>query len=139
MAQPSDVPLRVLIVDDRRDNVLLLKTLLLRAGHDVMTADDGANGLDAVRTFLPNVVISDIGLPGPMDGYALAEAIRNDPAAAYPYVIAVTGYDDEEHRQRAQEAGFHHYLVKPAPIDELLSVLADIDRARGGSSAPGGG
>ena len=124
--KPASEPLRVLVVDDRRDNVLLLKTLLVRSGHDVFTAVDGQGGLEAVREHAPDVVISDIGLAGPIDGYGLVQAVKSDPALVSPHFIAVTGYDDDEHRQMARDAGFHHYLVKPAPIDQLLSVLADI-------------
>lgn len=130
---PVSDALRVLVVDDRRDNVLLLKALLVRTGHEVMTAEDGAGGLLAVRQFAPDVVISDIGLSGPIDGYGLVQAVRADAELVSPCFIAVTGYDDEEHRQMARDAGFHHYLVKPAPIDQLLSVLADV---RANQTAP---
>jgi CheY-like chemotaxis protein len=121
-----DNPLRVLVVDDRRDAVFLLKTLLTKAGYEVLTAENGEAGLEAVRSFAPQVVISDLALPGAIDGYALAQAVRCDPTAPSPYFVAITGYDDDEHRRLAQEAGFHHYLVKPAALDQLLSFLSGV-------------
>lgn len=127
---PAGEPLRVLVVDDRRDNILLLKTLLARAGHSVITADDGQAGLDAIRQHGPQVVISDIGMAGPINGYALVQAVRADPNLASPHFVAMTGYDDDEHRRMAREAGFHDYLVKPVPVKELLSMLAGISAAQ---------
>lgn len=123
--------LRVLVVDDRRDSVMLLQALLNRAGHEVRTAENGADGLEAARQFAPHVVISDLGLGGPVDGCAFISAVRADPTNENPFFIAVTGYDDDEHRRSALAAGFHHYLVKPAPIEELLSVLSQIQARRG--------
>jgi CheY-like chemotaxis protein len=71
----------------------------------------------------PRVVISDIGLPG-LDGYGVAAALRRDPATAGALLIAVSGYGREEDIQRAREAGFDHYLVKPAAPEELVRLLA---------------
>jgi len=71
------------------------------------------------------VVLCDIGLPG-FDGYAVARALRQDPATAAARLIALTGYGHEEDRRRSQEAGFEQYLIKPinlAALEELLVVL----------------
>ncbi len=119
--------LRVLIVDDRRDSALLLHALLEHAGYEVATADNGEKGLDAFRHFKPDAIISDIALPGNFDGYDLARAVRSESAVA-PRIIAVTGHDDEDHRQRATEAGFQHFLAKPPNIGELRSILAGLTR-----------
>ncbi len=121
------MPLRILVVDDRRDSSLVLKAILTRAGHDVATADDGATALLTARQFVPQAVISDIGLNGQLTGYDLARAVRNDQDLPVSHLIAVTGHDDEEHRRMAAEAGFGHYLVKPAPIDELLHILSGLN------------
>jgi CheY-like chemotaxis protein len=120
--------LRVLVVDDRRDTVLLLKTIIERAGYEVATAESGDAGLKAAHDFQPHVLISDIGLGGPIDGYALVDAVRRDPAISAPRCIAVTGYEDEDHRRRARNAGFEHYLVKPSVIDPLLELLSDMQK-----------
>jgi DNA-binding response OmpR family regulator len=130
---PVTRPLRVLVVDDRRDAVLVLKILITRAGHEVVTAERADDALNAAREFSPHVVISDLGLDGPMDGYALAQAMHDEPAIPNPQLIAVTGYDDEQHRQLAREAGFHHYLVKPASIDDLLAILTQVGQSAAGA------
>ncbi len=114
---------RVLVVDDQRDTLLLLETLLTRAGYEVVTAQDGHGALAAVREFAPQAVITDLGLGGELDGLALVDAVRNDPQLANPCFIAITGFDDDDHREQARRAGFDHYLVKPASIKQLQAVL----------------
>jgi len=120
--------LRVLVVDDRRDSTLLLQVLLEHAGHEVATAETGEKGLELFRQFKPDAIISDIALPGSLDGYGLARAVQSESAVA-PRFIAVTGHDDEDHRRHAKEAGFQHYFVKPPDIDELLSILTGLARS----------
>lgn len=127
MATPPPNPLRVLVVDDRRDVTFLLKTLLSRQGFEVFTAANGADGLEAVRKHAPGAVISDLSLGDDMDGCAMVSAVRNDPLLAVPCFIAITGFDDEEHRWLAREAGFDHYLVKPPPMNQLLALLSNLD------------
>lgn len=133
MSEPRNLnPTRVLIVDDRRDITMILKTLLLRSGYEVETADDGASALEVARQFNPQALISDLGLTGEMDGFGLATALRNDSSLKTPHMIAVTGRDDMEHRQRAADAGFRHFLVKPANLQELLAILSQLEA--GGST-----
>ena len=124
---PQERRLRVLVVDDRRDSALLLHALLEHAGYEVATADSGEKGLGAFRQFKPDAIISDIALLGALDGYDLARAVKSESAVS-PRFIAVTGHDDDDHRQRATEAGFQHFLVKPPDIDELLSILTGLTR-----------
>ncbi len=114
---------RVVVIDDRHDILFLLKTLLLREGFEVFTAENGREGLEAVKRFAPQAVISDLSLGGEIDGFALVRAVRNDPELTLPSFIAVTGFDDDEHRRLAREAGFDHYLVKPTSIAQLRAVL----------------
>ena len=71
-----------MVVDDRRDAVWLLKTLLVRAGHDVRTADDGASGLAVIRDFSPDVVISDLLLTDATNAYEIAHVPRESPKTA---------------------------------------------------------
>ncbi len=113
---------RVLVVEDNRDSAESLRMLLSTQGYEVALAYTGLEGVEAAQSARPDVVICDVGLPG-MDGYAVARAIRMNPATAKTRLIAVTGYGDHEDRVRALASGFDNHLVKPADPKELLGLL----------------
>jgi PAS domain S-box-containing protein len=116
--------LRVLVVEDNHDAAETLGELLELAGHEVALAFDGATAVTAARAQRPDVVISDIGLPGELDGYAVARALRADPALGGVHLIALSGYADEDARRRSREAGFDEHLAKPPDIAALERALA---------------
>jgi PAS domain S-box-containing protein len=120
--------LRVLLVEDNRDTALSLKMLLEMFGHEVATAYSGRAGVEAALRFHPDTVLCDLGLPE-MDGYEVARALRADPATAGVRLIAVSGYGQEEDRQRSREAGFDDHLVKPADPDVIALLLAKAEGA----------
>jgi PAS domain S-box-containing protein len=91
-------------------------------GHQVRVADTGPAGLEAAEAETPDVLLCDIGLPG-MDGFAVAEAIRQNPRLATARLIALTGYGQEGDLQRSREAGFDEHLVKPVDPHQLLNRL----------------
>ena len=93
-------------------------------GHQVEIALDGPAGLRAARGGRPDAIICDIGLPGGMSGYEVAERLRADPPGPLPLLIALTGYGQERDRQRALAAGFDHHLTKPVGAKVLQKLLA---------------
>jgi len=126
-----------LIVDDNRDAADSLALLLNLPNttpanpkpdcrFDVRVAYDGLDGLKAAREFAPDCVVSDIKMPG-LDGYALARAVRSDPALAGAKLVALSAFTDPEHVRRATEAGFDYRLTKASHIKELLEVLGMIE------------
>ncbi|MGV3722901.1 MAG: PAS domain S-box protein [Actinomycetota bacterium] len=117
--------LRVLVVEDNRDAAETLRDVLEMQGYEVALALTGAAALDKARDWKPDVVLCDIGLPA-MDGYEVARALRGDPALNPRRLIAVTGYGEDEHRRRAQEAGFDQHLLKPVDPDALHRLLQSI-------------
>ncbi len=129
----SDSPLhkscRVLVVDDNVDGAQMLTILLKAAGHDTWLAHDGSSALLTAIECMPDVILLDIGLPG-LDGYAVASRIRSHPALMTVTLVAVTGYGQETDRMRARQAGFDHYLVKPAQFAEVEKILASVSAAR---------
>jgi PAS domain S-box-containing protein len=114
---------RVLVVDDNVDSAEMLKTFLELHGHDVRVANDGASALAMMPEFVPDIGLFDIGLPG-MSGYDLARHIREDGRYGGIFLVAVTGWGQEEDRQRARECGFNAHLTKPADPADLHRVLA---------------
>jgi PAS domain S-box-containing protein len=119
--RPLTLRRRVLVVDDNLDAAESLASLLRVGGHEVRTVHDGPTALQMAETFRPEVVLLDIGLPR-MDGYEVARRLRQQTAAHKVLLVAVTGYGQEEDRQRAEEAGFDAHLVKPAD-PEIMNRL----------------
>jgi CheY-like chemotaxis protein/nitrogen-specific signal transduction histidine kinase len=113
---------RILVVDDNEDALDLLAEVLRGAGHMVKAVVDGPTALEALRTFHPDVAVLDIGLPV-MDGYELAQRIRQELGTTAPRLIALTGYGQDSDRARARDAGFAEHLTKPVEIGCLLGAL----------------
>ena len=119
--------LRVLVVEDSRDAAVTLRLVLEMFGHEVCTAHSGPDGVREAEAWRPDVVLSDIGLPG-FDGYEVARRIRRIPGLERAVLAALTGYGTDDDRRRGEEAGFDHHLVKPADPDDLRRVLAGGER-----------
>ncbi len=113
---------QILVVDDNVDAAQSLALLLQLEGNDVHTAHDGLAALQAAEAYHPEVVILDIGLPG-LNGYQVAERLRQQPVGKNLLLVAVTGYGADEDRRRSREAGFDFHLVKPVKPEELQAVL----------------
>ena len=96
--------------------------LLKLSGHEVRVAYNGEDALNVAREHRPEVMLLDIGLPG-MDGYELASRLRREEWSKDSVLIAVSGYGEEQARDRSKEAGFHHHLVKPVNFDTILALL----------------
>jgi CheY-like chemotaxis protein len=91
----------------------------------VAVAYDGVEAVEVARAFRPQVVMLDIGMPR-LDGYGAAREIRKHPDAQQIKLVALTGWGHDDDRRRAREAGFDAHLVKPAKLDALSRVLADV-------------
>ncbi|MEA2693876.1 MAG: hypothetical protein QOJ16_3263 [Acidobacteriota bacterium] len=117
-------PHRILIVEDNVDAAESLRLFLELTGHEVTVAHDGPTGIARAHDTQPEVVLCDIGLPGEMDGYQVARALRSDSELSFTRLIALTGYGQAEDRRLASEAGFDLHLTKPTEPDALLRVIA---------------
>jgi PAS domain S-box-containing protein len=122
-----DSRLRVLVVDDNIDMAQTLALLLKTSGHDVRTAHTGPAALEVALDHRPNVVLLDIGLPG-LNGYEVANRLRQQPALRNVVLVAMTGYGQETDRKRSQEAGFDHHLVKPTDFGKVREILAAVSK-----------
>lgn len=117
---------RVLVVDDNRDAVTSLAMLLKMLGSEVKVANDGATALSFLEDYQPNVILLDLGMPN-MDGYEVARRIRESPQTERIILIALTGWGQEDARQRTQAAGFDQHLVKPASVTQLQAILLALE------------
>jgi signal transduction histidine kinase len=129
---PQDMPsmapladLRVLIIEDNNDARESLAELLRDSCRDVITATDGAAGIEAALVARPDVMLVDIGLPI-ADGYEVARRMRAALDGHRPYMIAMTGYGQPEDRRRALTAGFDSHIVKPISLPNLVAELSAI-------------
>jgi len=117
-----DVPRRILVVDDNEDSARSMAALQRMRGHETLTVFNGPDAIAAAAEFAPEAVLLDIGLPG-MDGYEVARRLRAVPAHAGTFIVAMTGYDTHPDRDRALQAGFDEYLVKPIDSAKLREWL----------------
>ena len=127
--------LRILLVEDNRDAAITLKMLLTLMGHEVFVAYDGPEGLELAMSLIPDVVISDLGLPGAIDGYALANEIRSEATLSGVYLIALSGYGQDDDRRRTEGAGFDRHFVKPVEPESLQDALSKFALSKQRSSS----
>ena len=119
---------RILVADDDADAVATLSALLREEGYQVRGVHHGAEVLDAVFNFAPDVVLLDIGMPK-MSGYDVARTLRERYGSARPVLIAVTGRTGLADRQQARAAGFEHHIAKPYEPKALLNLIGRLSNS----------
>jgi CheY-like chemotaxis protein len=127
MSDEAATKLRILVADDNPDSATSLSLLLSILGYDTRIANDGVEAFDTASEFRPDVALLDLGMPR-LNGYDLARRLRAEPWGSRIALVAVTGWGDSEDRQRTQEAGFDHHLVKPVDPTALTRLLDTLPR-----------
>lgn len=117
--------LKVLVVDDNPIIADTLGMMLEEIGHQFEAVHDGREALEAARSFQPDVVLLDIGLPG-MDGYEVCREFRKDAMFESIPIIAQTGWGQTRDKELAAEAGFDFHLTKPVPLADLERYLSGV-------------
>ena len=112
----------ILLVDDNRDTLIVLQTLMERDGHTVHVASDGQGALKAAKEIQPDFIILDIGLPD-LDGYEVAQRLHRQNLLNNTTLVALTGYGLPRDVARTKKHHFDHHLVKPVDLEELRQVL----------------
>jgi CheY-like chemotaxis protein len=116
---------RILVVDDNGDSATSLAMLLKLTGHETHTASDGLAAVETAAMFKPDLVLMDIGLPK-LNGYEACRRIREQPWGKNMVVVALTGWGQEEDRQKSREVGFNTHMVKPVELAALMILLAEL-------------
>jgi signal transduction histidine kinase len=116
---------RILVVDDNIDVTETMTMLLETVGHHTATAHDGAQALAAARSYQPDIVILDIGLPD-QNGYEVARQLRATPAGGAIFLVAATGWGQDADRERARAAGFDLHMTKPIDFGTLQAAIATL-------------
>jgi PAS domain S-box-containing protein len=119
---PTDRPRRVLIVDDNTDAAEVMAMMLKIHECNTITASNGMDALAASLSFLPDMILLDIGLPD-IDGYEVARRLRADPSTAKVILVALTGWGSASDKLRSSAAGFDGHLTKPVDMDTIMSLL----------------
>lgn len=133
--QPDTCPLptldlnaiRVLIVDDHTDTLELLETLLSQYGATVLAANSAAEAMEDLESFKPDVMVSDIGMPG-TDGHTLIQSIRTLPLEKGGQVpaLAFTSYCQDDDYQQTLASGYQRLIAKPLEIEQLINAIAEL-------------
>ena len=127
-AVPNPHSYRILVIDDNAACAKTMMWTMEMLGHTAQIALDGPSALTLAKTFRPDVVLLDIGLPG-MNGYEICRALRTDTALQNTVFVAQTGWGQKEHHERSKEAGFDYHLVKPVDLNALKNILLTLDKA----------
>lgn len=123
--------LRVLVVDDNRDSADSATDILRLLGNRVETAYDGPGAVAAAQRFQPQVIVLDLAMPG-MDGFEARRQLRAQPGLGQSFMIAMTGFGNEDDKRRTRAAGFDAHLTKPVELDALIALMNEARERRGG-------
>lgn len=124
---PTEESRKVLVVDDNHAAAKAMGLVIRLFGNEVRTAEDGRAAVEAAREFQPDLIIMDIGMPI-MDGYAAAREIRAQPWGQEMVLIALTGWGQDEDKQKTKEAGFDQHLVKPVEPDSIRRLIESVPK-----------
>lgn len=113
---------RILVADDNPDAASALGMLLELMGNEVRLAHDGMEAVKVAATFLPDIIILDIDMPR-LNGYDTCSRIRTQPSNTSVVIVALTGWTQQEMKQRSQQAGFDFHLIKPVELATLQELL----------------
>ena len=122
---------KILVVEDKEQDRILMRQLLSFHGYEVLEAADGATAIEMMRVQLPDLVLLDLQMPV-MDGFAVIKAVRNNPALSMLKVIVVTSFAMKGDREAALKAGFDDYVTKPIDTRYFPGIVKNIlneDRA----------
>jgi CheY-like chemotaxis protein len=122
---PPKTRLKILVVDDNPDSALSMAMMLSMMGHDTRTAHDGEAAVTTAEEFRPQVVLLDIGLPK-LNGYEVAQRIRKQEWGTAMFLVAITGWGQDEDRRRSEDVGMNLHMVKPVEPAVLESVLSGL-------------
>ena len=116
-------PAKILVADDNQPSAMTLSWAMEAFGHEVHTCYNGREAVEEARTFHPDVVLLDIGMPV-MDGLEACRAMRAQPGMATTLIIAQTAWSDSETRDKSAAAGFNFHMVKPVDLDEVERLVS---------------
>jgi twitching motility two-component system response regulator PilH len=116
---------RILIVDDSPSQLLGIKRIVEKLGHETLTAEDGAAGVDVAKREKPDLILMDVVMPN-LNGFQATRTISKDPETAGIPIVLVTTKDQETDKVWGIRQGAKAYVTKPIKEEELVSVLKEL-------------
>lgn len=113
---------KVLVVEDMQALRMIMSRLLEKLGHQVRVAEDGLEALDVLTAFTPDIIFSDIAMPG-MTGFDFARKLRELPDFSKTYLVAMSGYGQLSDRRESRKSGFDEHMVKPVDFNKLRELF----------------
>ena len=123
----ADPVLRILFVDDCPDTVSSMQTLCKLLGFDSLGVKNGLAAIKVTEQYRPHIIITDISMPH-LDGYEEARRIRQQENGNNIVLVAMTGWGGESYEQRAREAGFDHFWLKPVNFDVMRTLFNAVQK-----------
>ena len=117
---------RILIVDDSPSQLLGMKRIVEKLGHETVTAEDGASGVEVAKSTLPDLILMDVVMPN-LNGFQATRAISKEPSTANIPVVLVTTKDQETDKVWGMRQGAKDYIVKPVDATELMAKIRAFD------------
>ena len=116
---------RILIVDDSPSQLVVLRRIVEKLGHEVITADDGAAGVEAAKLHLPHLILMDVVMPN-LNGFQATRTISKEPRTSHIPIVLVTTKDQDTDRIWGERQGAKAYVTKPVNEAELVKTLTDL-------------
>ena len=116
---------RILIVDDSPSQLMGIRRIVEKLGHEALTAEDGAAGVDTARRELPDLILMDVVMPN-LNGFQATRSIHRDPATQHIPVVLVTTKDQDTDRVWGMRQGAKAYITKPFSESELAEIIAQL-------------
>ncbi|KAB7766224.1 twitching motility response regulator PilH [Xanthomonas maliensis] len=126
---------RILIVDDSPSQLLGIQRIVEKLGHETITATDGAAGVEAAKSALPDLVLMDVVMPN-LNGFQATRTLKREPSTQHIPVILVTTKDQDTDRMWGMRQGARAYITKPFSEDELLEVMERVFNQKDEPPAP---
>lgn len=131
----TDMPNKILIVDDNADLLTVLRLGFSKAGFVVRTSDNGVEAIKKARSFEPDLILLDLIMPE-MDGFAVCESLKKNQATAEIPVVVLTGLSSQLSRFAGLESGADEYLTKPFNFNEILDKVKDVLERKAAAAPP---
>ena len=121
-------PLKILVADDNEDTTTIMAMMLTKLGHVVSVASNGLQAVAMGKVLEPDLVLMDLGMPL-MGGLAACKAMKQEPWGRAAYIVALTGWGQDDDRHKTVEAGFDHHLIKPVGFATLTEIITQVASA----------